>query len=246
MLSPAARALDFTRTGVVCDASLRICFDSTGASVAQTRLSFGYQAGRNLERQISERPYGSEIVFSSGERCDLQRRTCWDNGSGNPTINTSLSRQLFGTGGGSWSNGTSGWSGDNQRYNREASCLLSQRGRVLFNGDCALRQRTSTNGSIAYVVELPDGRRYPFFNRQGQLVLRDSTGTWPAQSSISGNDVQFRWNDLQLVTRPRQPLTTNLYPFPNSNQFPNNPYPFPSNQNPTGSFLQNLFNSLFR
>jgi hypothetical protein len=126
---------------------------------------------------------------------------------------------------------------------------LSQRGRVLFNGDCALRQRTSTNGSTAYVVELPDGRRFPFFNRQGQLVLRDTSGTWPAQSSISGNDVQFRWSDLQLVTRPRQPLTTNRYPYPSNNQYgqyPNNQYPYPSNQNPTGSFLQNLFNSLFR
>lgn len=242
-------ALVFPQTGVVCDGSQQICFDATGASVAQTRSNFGYQAGRNLERQIAVRPYGSEIVFSSGERCNFQRRSCWDNGSAGATINTSLSRQLFGNGSGSWNNGTSGWNGVNQTDNRDASCLLSQRGRVLFNGDCALRQRTSTNGSTAYVVELPNGRRYPFFNRQGQLVLRDSSGTWPAQSSISGNDVRFRWSDLQLVTRPRQPFTTNRYPYPGNNQYsqyPYNQYPYPSNQNPTGSFLQTLFNSLFR
>lgn len=242
-------ALVFPQTGVVCDASQRICFDATGASVVQTRTRFGYQAGRNLERQIAVRPYGSEIVFSSGERCDFQRRTCWDNGSGSTNINTALSRQLFGNGSGSWSNGTSSWNGGSQTDNRDASCLLSQRGRVLFNGDCALRQRTSTNGSTAYVVELPDGRRFPFFNRQGQLVLRDTSGTWQAQSSISGNDVQFRWSDLQLVTRPRESLATNLFPYPNNNQYgqyPNNQYSYPSNQNPTGTFLQNLFNSLFR
>lgn len=246
LLMTAARALEFPGRGLVCDASQRICYDATGPSVAQTRLRFGDQATRNLERQIASRPFGSEIVFSSGERCDLQRRNCWGNGSSSTIINTSLSRQLFGnTGGGSWSNGTNNRNGVSQT-NTGANCLLSQREQVLFNGQCALRRRQTSANGIAYVVELPDGHRYSFFNRQGQLVLQDSSGTWPVQSSISGNDVQFRWSDMQLVTRPQQPLTTDLNPYPNNTQYPNYQYQYPSNQDPTGLFLQNLFNRLFR
>lgn len=244
-----AQALDYPQAGVVCDAYRRICFDATGASVTQTRLTYGYPASRRVEQQLARQPNGSQFVFSSGERCDLQQRTCWDNSSGNAAINTTLSRQLFGSNGGPWPQGTNGWnqnpnysSNVNQVNTRNASCRLSQRGRELYSGDCALRQRTSTNG-VAYVIELPDGHRYPFFNRRGQLVMRDSSGTWPAQSSIRGNDVQFVWSDLQLVTRPLEPLGNHLLPI----RYPNgNPYGYPSYSNPNSNFLQNLFNTLFR
>ncbi len=180
-------------------------------------------------------------MFSSGELCDLQRRICWLNGTTRSNINTSLSRQLFGANG-RWSDGSQ-TDNNYQTQNRRASCQLSQRGRMLFNGACDLRRRNADNG-IAYVVELPDGRKYRFFNRQGKLVQRSGNRTWAAQSWIEGEDVRFRWSDMQLVTRPPEPIA-DLYSYPN-NQYPNNQYPNPSNPTPTGTFLQGLFNYLFR
>ncbi len=185
-LQSAGLALELPRPGVVCDNSQRICYDSQGPSVDQTRRSYGEKAERNLLRQISGRPPAQDFQFSGGEVCSIKRRTCWDDGWQQRNISNRLTRQLFGNSGG----------GGN--VPGESTCQLLQRGRNLFSGGCRLSRRQDYGGS-AYVVETQDGRRYSFYNQgNGRLVLRDATGTWPVVYGNRGNGMMFRWSDLQL------------------------------------------------
>ena len=53
-------------------------------------------------------------------------------------------------------------------------------------------------------MDTQDGRRYSFYNEgYGRLVLRDATGVWPVSTGNVGNQVSFRWADVQLLaSRP--------------------------------------------
>jgi hypothetical protein len=190
-LQSAALALELPRPGVVCDNSQRICYDSLGASVNQTRRTYGEKAERDLLRQISGRPPAQDFQFSSGEVCSIQRRICWDDGWQQGNVSNRLTRQLFG-------NSNSGGGSGSANLPGESNCQLLQRGRKVFSGGCRLSRRQDPGGS-AYVVETRDGRRYSFYAQaNGQLVLRDATGTWPVVYSTRGNALAFRWADLQL------------------------------------------------
>ncbi|PZV02925.1 MAG: hypothetical protein DCF23_10705 [Cyanobium sp.] len=248
--------LTFPSSGVICDSAVRICYDSDGASLPLTRRHFDRRAEQNLKRLLSGRTIPREFQFSGGEVCDVQRQLCWDNGWKKTNVSNRLSRQLFGSvrrsddpwannnsnnnwgnnwGNNSNNNSNNNWnnnSTNNWNQNQQAnSCELSQSGRSVFNGSCDLRQRSTANGT-AYSVELQNGRQFAFYNRQGELVLRDGTGTWPVRTARRGNEVIFSWGNQRLITRvnDQQVNPTNLSP----------------SLNPTNQFLQGLFNNLFR
>jgi len=189
-----------------------------------TRRYFDRNAEQNLQRLLSARLMPSEFQFSGGEVCDVQRRICWDDGSQRRNVSNRLSRQLFGSVG---AQGSQSGSNNGNSTIQANICDLSQRGRRLFNGNCDLRRRNTSNGT-AYSVELQDGRRFAFYNRQGELVQRDGTGTWPARISRSGSGVLFTWSDLRLESLTDVPQS------------------YLPTQNPTGQFLLDLFNNLFR
>ncbi|MCS5698850.1 hypothetical protein NZK32_07330 [Cyanobium sp. FGCU-52] len=181
-----AAAVNLPQAGVICDTGTRICYTGDGPSLSQTRREYGSRAEQDLLRRLSGRPPAQEFTLSSGELCDLRQRTCWDDGNRRRNVSNRLTQQLWG--------GT----GTGNR-----TCQLSQRGRRLFDGSCRLTRRNDFNGT-AYQVETSDGRRYDFtYARDGRLVLRDATGTWPVTTSNWGNRVQFRWADLQLETSRR-------------------------------------------
>ena len=71
-------------------------------------------------------------------------------------------------------------------------------------------------------------------------MLRDGKGTQPARISRSASGVLFNWSDLRLETRAEVPQSYEQgYP-------QNYTQSYPPTQNPTGHFLQDLFNSMFR
>lgn len=229
--------VDFPRQGVVCDLSTKRCFNYEGVSVPLTREFFGSYAERELVPKLSGNRRPTQFTLSDGKTCDVRRQTCWDDSQGGNNVSKSLTSQLFGNRG-AWNNngsGSSGWGNDNnwqQPGQASSSCELRQGNRRLFEGSCLLNRRESANG-MAYNVELADGQRYSFYNRQGRLVLQDSSGLWPVQISNRNGDVNFRWADRQLVTRDRR--WANQGSQGGSSDF-----------NPTGNFLQDLFNTMFR
>jgi len=246
--SAKTQSLDFPRSGVICDPAVRICYDSNGASVSLTRRYFDRNAEQALKRLLSGRQMPREFQFSGGEVCDVRRRLCWDNGWKKTNVSNRLSRQLFGSvdnTGNQWGNNNSNnniWNNSTNNWNQNQQtsfCDLSQLGRRLFNGSCNLRQRNTSNGT-AYSVELQDGRQFAFYNRQGELVLRDNNGTWPVRYTRRGNEVLFNWANMRLNTRAGDPQ------FDQQFGQQGNPQTYPPSLNPTNQFLQGLFNSLFR
>lgn len=252
--------IDYPRSGVVCDQATKMCFDRTGVSVRLTREFFGRSAERELERKLSGSNRPTQFKLSNGDVCDVRRQTCWDDGWGGKNISKALSKQLFGNNGAwrnpgsnnnswnnsnnnGWNNNNSGGWNDNNSWNNNnnnwqqqgqgsTACELRQGNRRLFNGNCVLNRRELSSG-MAYTVELGDGRRYSFFNRQGNLVLRDASGVWPVQVSNRNGNVSFRWSDLRLEAQDSRW----------NNQGQQGGF---EDVNPTGLFLQNLFNTLFR
>lgn len=230
-------SLDFPSDGVVCDRGSRICYDRQGPSLALTRREYGQRSEQNLLRQLSGRPISRDIRFSSGEVCDLRGEICWDDGWGRTNVSKRLSRQLFGDNGGwtrdnDWRNNT--WRGNpgNSSWGQTTAqdsgfCELSQRGRRIFYGNCNLQQRYTPNGT-AYLVDFRNGRSYSFYNRRGQLVMVDGTGTWPVSYNRNGDGGEFRWGDLQLVARQNRSIEPGY------------------NTGASAGLLQDLINSPFR
>jgi len=219
-------SIDFPRRGVVCDLPARRCYTAQGVSLALTREFFGSYAERELSSTQTGNRRSNTFKLSDGDVCDVRQQTCWDDGRGGKNVSNTLSKQLFG------SNGAWGNNGSQPSAQDSSSCVLRRGNRELFDGSCQLNRRATSNGT-AYNVELSDGRRYSFFNRDGRLVMRDSNGLWPVQISNRNGNVAFRWADLQLSTRNQS--WGNQGSQGGSRDF-----------NPTSNFLQDVFNNLFR
>jgi len=185
-----AQAYGLPRSGVVCDKVQATCYTDQGPSVAQTGREYGRKVQEELLRSLSGRPPVTMFRLSGGELCDLRQRRCWDDGNQRRNPSNTITRQLFG----STSGNSQGW-GDNAPSRRQ--CQLEQRGRTLFRGPCDLESRHRGTG-VTYRVATDDGRNYTFFTRDDQLLLRDATGLWPVDLRDWGNQVLFRWSDLEL------------------------------------------------
>jgi len=185
-----AQAYGLPRPGVVCDKVDATCYTDQGPSVAQTGREYGRKAQEDLLRSLSGRPPVPMFRLSGGELCDLRQRRCWDDGNQRRNPSKTITRQLFGSASGN----NQGW-GDSSQSRRQ--CQLEQRGRTLFRGPCDLESRQEGTG-VTYRVATDDGRNYNFFARGNQLWLRDATGLWPVGWRDWGDQVQFRWSDLEL------------------------------------------------
>jgi len=194
-----ARAVDFPRPGVVCDAPRQVCFDSQGPSVALTRQFYGYGASNQLLAHLSGRPAEREFLLSGGQLCDSNQQICWDDGWRRRQVNPLLSRHLFGT-----APAVAALPAPQAPPAGDRTCQLSQRGMTVANGGCLLYRQNEGYWRY-YVVQMGSGQLYRFQRRANLLVLSDATGTWPVLLTDRGNSVQFRWANLLLeVSRPRQ------------------------------------------
>jgi len=199
----AARAADFPRAGVICDAPRQVCFDRQGPSIGLTRIYYGPGASNRLLAQLSGSPPQREFQLSSGQLCDLNQQLCWDGGRRRGNVNPLLSRQLFGL------SPTTGPAMGTAPAPQpppagERQCQLMQRGLTVFSGPCRLYRQNETVWKY-YVVQMDNGKLFRFQRRASQLVLSDATGTWPVFIVDRGSAVQFRWSNLLLdVSRSQQ------------------------------------------
>ena len=199
----AARAADFPRAGVICDAPRQVCFDRQGPSIGLTRIYYGPGASNRLLGQLSRSPPQRKFQLSSGQLCDLNQQLCWDGGWRRRNVNPLLSRQLFGL---SRTTGPAMGTAPAPQPPPagERLCQLMQRGLTVFSGPCRLYRQNETVWKY-YVVQMDNGKLYRFQRRASQLVLSDATGTWPVFIADRGSAVQFRWSNLLLdVSRSQQ------------------------------------------
>jgi hypothetical protein len=199
LIATPGQAAELKKNGVACDDRQQICYTFEGPSVDQTKKYYGKTAEKDLMRQLSGRPAQRDFQLSSGEVCDLRAQTCWDDGWRRKNVSNQLTKHLFGYGG-SHNSGSNYGNGGSGRWDRH--CEMSQRGRRVFNGECNLSIQEGM-GNRAYVVETREGRTYNFYYRNGQLMIRDATGSWPAVARDRGNSVLFRWADVELEANRR-------------------------------------------
>lgn len=94
-------------SGVLCDATGQVCYDSQGPSIGHTQTYYGRIAADRLTRELAGRPPVQEFRLSTGDLCDTRASLCWSDGYSRRTVARQLTRQLFGNqSGGSGGSGT--------------------------------------------------------------------------------------------------------------------------------------------
>ena len=149
-------------------------------------------------RQLGGQQPPKVFRLSNGAVCDVAAQRCWSDGWDRRTIDTTLSRQLFGQGGGAVA--------------RQAQCRLTRWFKTLASGSCEIRERTSARGRKVDVA-LTDGSVYTFSNFRGEgYRITDGQGaTWPVRVSEQGNNLSFSWSDRVLqVTLERTSSSQSL------------------------------------
>jgi hypothetical protein len=171
--------------GVLCDRREKRCYDRQGLSLALTREYYGVYAEQAALRQLGGQQPPKVFRLSNGAVCDVAAQRCWSDGWDRRTVDTTLSRQLFGQGGGAVA--------------RQAQCRLTRWFKTLASGNCEIRERTSTRGRKVDVA-LTDGSVYTFSNFRGEgYRITDGQGaTWPVRVSEQGNNLSFSWSDRVL------------------------------------------------
>jgi hypothetical protein len=196
----AGGTIDTRERGVVCDAAEQLCYDRSGLSLEATRRNFGRFGEDKARALISRGERGRTFQLSSGIACDVNARTCWDDGWKRKNVAQAMTRHLFGPGSGSgspgWNNasgsGGSGYSGD---------CLLRRGGRTLFQGSCELLEQ-GNGRERRFIATMRNGPRYTFQKQGGTISISDSSGgLWPVQYRDYGRAAVFRWSDMSLEAR---------------------------------------------
>lgn len=197
----AAGAINTSEPGVVCDSGEQLCYDQNGLSIETTRRNFGRSGADKARQLIRQGERGRTFQLSNGVACDVNARTCWDDGWKRRNISRNLTRHLFGSG--SQGSGSPAWnnggSGGTSGYT--ADCLLRRGGRTLFQGSCELQEQNNGR-ERRFIATMRNGPRYVFQNRGGNVSISDgSGGSWPVQYRDYGRGAVFRWADMSLEAR---------------------------------------------
>jgi hypothetical protein len=173
--------------GVLCDRREKRCYDRQGLSIALTREYFGIYAEQSALRQLGGQQPPKVFRLSNGAVCDVAAQRCWSDGWDRRTVDTTLSRQLFGQGQGGGA------------VTRQAQCRLTRWFKTLSSGSCEIRERTGARGRKVDVA-LNDGSIYSFTNLRGEgyRITDGQGGSWPVRVSEQGNNLSFSWSDRVL------------------------------------------------
>ena len=183
--------LQLPQAGVLCDRREQRCYDKQGLSLGLTREYFGVYAEQRAMRQLAGQAPPRVFQLSNGTVCDGDAQRCWSDGWDRRTVDTTLSRQLFGR--------------ENGSLARQAQCRLSRWFKTLASGSCEISERTGPRGRKVDVT-LADGTRYTFSNFSGEgYRITDSKGSsWPVRVSEQGNNLSFSWSDRVLQVTPQR------------------------------------------
>jgi len=183
--------LKLPQPGVVCDSRDQRCYDKQGLSLSFTRDYFGSFAEQQARRQLAGQAPPRVFRLSTGAVCDVDAQRCWSDGWDRRTLDTPLSRELFGHGGGSLA--------------RQAQCRLSRWFKTLASGSCEISERSGSRGRKVEVT-LADGASFTFSNVRGEgYRITDSKGNgWPVRITEQGNNLTFSWSDRVLQVTPQR------------------------------------------
>jgi hypothetical protein len=153
-------SLSFPAQGVICDSSANVCFNATGAAIADTEREFGRRARLALENNLINSPI-LEVTFADGRYCNFSMKGCWTNNQrsqldprlnpwlfgGNATAGAQPGQgTVIGGAGSSWGPGT-GTSNPNlpstsnarppfTRTEQRGRCKWTNSGTTIYEGSC--------------------------------------------------------------------------------------------------------------
>lgn len=219
--SAQSKGITYPKAGIVCDQVGQVCYDSYGPSIGITKIYFGQYAADRLTRNFSSAD-SNDFRLSSGQACNISKRTCWDDGWGEKNVAKGLTRQLFGSNN---SNNSS-----RQVSTDDGQCKLKKGNKTLYEGSCELKQ-VSRGERNRYVITLGNGNKYVFRSSDGNTyTISDSSGeTWPVKFEDHGPKGVFRFSNYKLI----------------ANQSGDTSEPMNSNE-AMGAAVNNLLNNLFK
>ncbi len=224
---PGNRTLSFPVQGVICDSSVSVCFNASGAALAETEQEFGRRARRTLESNLVNNPI-VDVTFANGRYCNFNLRGCWTNRQ-RTSFDPRLNPWLFGAGAGSGTPGGPGtviggagstWGPGGgtatgqlpgtsfqapfTRTRQSGTCTWTNAGISIYNGTCRYEiVQNNANGSktLAFTFD-----RLPVTNQLRTLrFTAQGNGPWSIQMpNGSTAAVQSRVNvdqvrsDIQL------------------------------------------------
>ena len=99
-------SLSFPAQGVICDSSVSVCFNASGAAISDTEREFGRRARLRLENNLINSPI-IDVTFADGRYCNFSLRGCWTN-SQRTSLDPQLNPWVFGGGPGGGGQGGQG------------------------------------------------------------------------------------------------------------------------------------------
>jgi hypothetical protein len=91
---------------VICDSSVSVCFNASGAAIAETEREFGRRARLRLENNLINSPI-IDVTFADGRYCNFRLGGCWTN-SQRTSLDPQLNPWVFGGGPGGGGQGGQG------------------------------------------------------------------------------------------------------------------------------------------
>ncbi|MEA5441132.1 hypothetical protein [Cyanobium gracile] len=218
-------SLSFPAPGVICDSSVNVCFNATGAALFDTEREFGRRARLSLENNLVNSPI-IDVTFADGRYCNFSLRGCWTNRQRtiydqqlNPWVfgaNSSGGTQggqgtVIGGAGSNWGQGGSGMNpmqppGNSfqppfTRTRQSGTCNWMNAGTSIYNGSCSyeiLQNNTNGTKTLAFTFD-----RLPMSN-QLRTIRFSAAGNnpWTIQMpNGSTATVQSSVNASQSSTR---------------------------------------------
>jgi hypothetical protein len=206
---------------VICDSSVNVCFNATGAALSDTEREFGRRARLNLQNNLINNPI-IDVTFADGRYCNFNLRGCWTNRQ-RTMYDQQLNPWVFGANAGGGNQGGQGtviggpgstWgpgSGMNPSTNpfqppftrtrQSGTCTWTNAGITIYNGNCRyeiLQNNVNASKTLAFTFDqLPTSNplrtiRFTASANDPWNILLPNGSTAPVQSRVNANQSRTR------------------------------------------------------